>query len=1356
METKAVIINTNAINELIAIRRDNYLRDPRQIVSDYNNENKNIDDYNGRQLLEMIQNANDESDTNSKSKKVFIKLETKTLLVANNGNPFSKGGVESLMYSDMSPKTMEENKVGKKGLGFRSILNWSEEIYIASYDLHLKFSEHHARLFLDSIIEEQPNTVEVLKEKTKKEYPIAILRCPFIEENTALKKLPQYDTVIELSLKDGIYENISEQIDKDIIPEILIFLNKLEEIEVETKEVHFKFKKTFDSQCNQVVIYKEDYKNPHHNQKWIWNILEDKGVLEGKTENKNYELKIAYNPENEITQPKLFSYFRTEIDFPYPVLAHGSFELKADRNQLARDENDFNFQLLEKLAALLIKCAITSTENTVCSYNALKIVVPQIGNTAQINQHPWGFNDYLDKQLADAPLFPTIEDKYVKLTEDVKFYVVDIASLIPKNIVSDFKELLKHTNDSAIQSYLRNRDGSMVYKDDVLTEKLNVQIENNALSTDNKVDWIFAICTQYQSVYKSNYVALPNLLIDKDDKPIIYGSEAITPPEGSSYEMPSRIKFAFINPNQFSKLKRKFGNISTRELLEKVKRFSVTEYALNVAVQKIISGTEDIIEEKQELEGELLVEMHTALFGIYNNIKEGSEVKNQYPTAAKSPNLYTKKGTLKRANQVYFDSDYVEGKLMSSLLVGNDIDAFVSLPERIIGQLNENETQNFSSYLKWIGVATRPRKLDLKLQAHKYTKDDFINSTIKSLSYPYSIQNFNDVVNEISEFNAFFGFSCTVLWYEFLDEILENASIEAIITWFLKEQELFNCIVTNTEPASSSLKFNIPNKQYSRTLRNVDLKSYIKYKINLIAFIPVGNGKKVKISEVLLDSSNLLPLIAKPEIIYENEIFINNGIDRERVIFLLKRFGIKESLADVSLNELYGYLLNHDSVFEQDSKNVQNFYTSLIEATKNKNLEVGGLSNRDKYFEIGKIYTKKDDLVTFIPVQQATYVDNPNFSRDLLKKLHRATLPMRAGNKRMATLFNVQPLDYIKFKVEKPFNDIESINESFVNELNLLKPSLFMYRHSKGLKQSQSDDELRALKKLQVQTCKEANVSYVLNDRQETLQMYDYEFIQDELSTTFYIKVPNSVQSYEELKKDFRFKETVADVICGVLKVSENRKDFMLLLGEDKNGWDQVLSREFDNYLALEKDIAEKFDGALTIEEKFWDVLFETTNIDRDITILENRENVFKHLNLDIQLSEFLSLCRDFDFGSLSKFENVPFLITLFTSLEVDIIIFNANGYKSINIIPYWENRLRTYHTTFQNKLKSFYFRNKDSSGYSNNNLNEPVMTKNSVYFDYELAHKETYTKLLGKEIYDEVLESEILDINKIYNEKLF
>ena len=160
-------IANQAILDLIAKRRDIYIKDPLLIVEHFNNENKIIDEYNGRQLLEMIQNANDESDT-TKPKKVKISLDNNTLLIANNGNPFSIGGVESLIYSDLSPKVMEENKVGQKGLGFRSVLNWSEEIYIASYDLHLKFSKEHAKTFLEGLIEENPEIQTVLKRKTKK------------------------------------------------------------------------------------------------------------------------------------------------------------------------------------------------------------------------------------------------------------------------------------------------------------------------------------------------------------------------------------------------------------------------------------------------------------------------------------------------------------------------------------------------------------------------------------------------------------------------------------------------------------------------------------------------------------------------------------------------------------------------------------------------------------------------------------------------------------------------------------------------------------------------------------------------------------------------------------------------------------------------------------------------------------------------------------------------------------------------------------------------------------------------------------------------------------------------------------
>ena len=70
--------------------------------------------------------------------------------------------------------------------------------------------------------------------------------------------------------------------------------------------------------------------------------MEDIGVISNAEGSKNYEIKIAYNPDIIPSVQKLFSYFRTDVDFPYPVLAHGSFELSSNRNQLLTLENGFN------------------------------------------------------------------------------------------------------------------------------------------------------------------------------------------------------------------------------------------------------------------------------------------------------------------------------------------------------------------------------------------------------------------------------------------------------------------------------------------------------------------------------------------------------------------------------------------------------------------------------------------------------------------------------------------------------------------------------------------------------------------------------------------------------------------------------------------------------------------------------------------------------------------------------------------------------------------------------------------------------------------------------------------------------
>src|SRR5690554_6452302 len=170
------------IKSKLETRQKVYLTDSNIILEDYRKEKEKIEEYNGRQLLEMLQNADDEAIT-EKEKTCYIKLTENQLTIANNGRKFSEGGIESLMYSNISPKVLEQNKVGQKGLGFRSILSWANKITIKSYNFAVEFSEDNAKEFLENLINENPEIKSQLNEKEKNiEFPIATLRCPKILE----------------------------------------------------------------------------------------------------------------------------------------------------------------------------------------------------------------------------------------------------------------------------------------------------------------------------------------------------------------------------------------------------------------------------------------------------------------------------------------------------------------------------------------------------------------------------------------------------------------------------------------------------------------------------------------------------------------------------------------------------------------------------------------------------------------------------------------------------------------------------------------------------------------------------------------------------------------------------------------------------------------------------------------------------------------------------------------------------------------------------------------------------------------------------------------------------------------------
>ena len=98
--------------EIGKIRRK-YIESAEEIVSGYNRELSLSKDYEGRQLFELLQNADDEAARSSG--KVLITFDGKKLAVSNTGDAFSFRGVKSLLYPNASPKKVHAKKLDVKG-----------------------------------------------------------------------------------------------------------------------------------------------------------------------------------------------------------------------------------------------------------------------------------------------------------------------------------------------------------------------------------------------------------------------------------------------------------------------------------------------------------------------------------------------------------------------------------------------------------------------------------------------------------------------------------------------------------------------------------------------------------------------------------------------------------------------------------------------------------------------------------------------------------------------------------------------------------------------------------------------------------------------------------------------------------------------------------------------------------------------------------------------------------------------------------------------------------------------------------------------------------------------------------------
>jgi len=1246
------------IKSKLETRQKVYLTDSNIILEDYRKEKEKIEEYNGRQLLEMLQNADDEAITD-KEKTCFIKLTENQLTIANNGRKFSEGGIESLMYSNISPKVLEQNKVGQKGLGFRSILSWANKISIKSYDFAVEFSEANAKEFLKNLIKEKPEIKSQLNEKEKnEEFPIATLRCPKIIENIP-QNLNTYDTYVVIDLKEKQTKEVQEQINNEINKEVLLFLNNLEKIIVESPERNFEIEKEIIE--NRAIIREFDYDNNETVEK-VWNLKSKKG----EHKNKNYELKIVWNDNLDDKIGRLYSYFKTNVKFPFPALIHGTFDLTSDRNHFT-PKSEYNTFLIDELIQLLIDTAL-EISNSEISYKPLKLLSIQGKENFDTFFDDNGFSEKLKNKIRENKVYPTISKEYVSYDSEPVYYKHNYAEILP---ASEFSNLLLFTNDENVKETI-NWVGYYTYKIEYFFNTIS-EI-SKGLDSYKRAKLISYLTSDFSSAEISKK-ELPNIFIDQNNQIIDSDSEIFLPPSGVRIEIPIKLNLKIINSDLFTQLKKIFGSENAEVIEDRLKLFGIKVYRFGEIFRRIVSDFNNNTD-KTKSKRESIKYLLSNLYDLYILNKDKESIDINIPSNISIPILNKNNGETKVIN-VYLGKEY--DNRLCEILYEYDKSKLVGSP-KILGL---DEKENVTEFLKWLGVATYPRKkiINAENEYGQYAIKQFPYKEKNIYGYDATLTSFRKL-----EQKGYWLNEIKVETIEDLESILKNNSNENILYWFNIDNRITE--ITETNP-NCQIKFSITSKQYYAYIRSGDLQSYLLWKIKNTNWIETETEKKSKPTDCCISKTitkDFSPFIEIPKVKYDSQLFKDTKLSKDDIDYFLLKVGVNKEISDFSTDTIYSMLSNLHNI-DKDGKKAKLIYRELAENLDDKKID----KNSNKYqsfIDDGLVYCRKNGIYSYESTKSVYYVEDKTFGEDIINQFYTIEIDRRKGARKITSLFGVTPLENLEFILNS--NPIQhNLNDLFQKEIDILKPYFYAFR----LLKDTDGKELNWIKNSKITLCTQINPKYNHDGEVKDFELKPYEFIYIENKNEVFLLINDSdkYKSIADFQSDYKFSDSIAEIYSSILKVDLHRVSFSRLFEANTEKRSHIIKTELDDLnLAKLKSAKQKLNVVDDPKIQFWFSILSTLKKAYDYRKYKDDEFVaFVRSQINVNINDF-----KLNYADINDLSNFSAIINLFTDLNIDISVFNKNSTVSLNIIPFYEDGIHQLRNDFQNHFDIVLFLN--------------------------------------------------------------
>lgn len=280
------------------------------LIEKNNVEQRDVRGYHGREILELLQNADDayqklknEGNAPDCELEIDISYINNILTISNTGTSFDEDGVKAIVQGNNSPK--KKGFIGNKGTGFRSILNWAQSVEIDSGAFHIIFSEELAnKVFND--IRNEPQIVKQLKKEPNLYIPM--LAVPQNKDNASISNKTTIRIAIDPQKSNDEY-SVDKQLN-EIDLRILLFLPNVSSIKISTDEKVIEYERAKDEESHEVLLEKKIDGNIVVSESfWLFEkIIED--YIKSGDGSKDLGMAIAI-PEmiKDVNESHLYSFF---------------------------------------------------------------------------------------------------------------------------------------------------------------------------------------------------------------------------------------------------------------------------------------------------------------------------------------------------------------------------------------------------------------------------------------------------------------------------------------------------------------------------------------------------------------------------------------------------------------------------------------------------------------------------------------------------------------------------------------------------------------------------------------------------------------------------------------------------------------------------------------------------------------------------------------------------------------------------------------------------------------------------------------------------------------------------------------